>query len=98
MKTTSALFLTLVTFAFSTQALGGGAACAALLEAPKVLSENQAEADKAIARLRELGPIGLEMLLAKHKPDLDAMRAASSATPQAFASNARWQRLREAID
>ena len=96
MKTTPALvLLTLLSFAFSTRANGGGAACAAQLEAPKVLSENQAEADQAIARLRELGPIGLEMRLLKHKPDLETMRAA---TPQAFASNRRWQRLRQAID
>ena len=88
MKTTTPLLpaLLALTFALSTRAVAGGAGCAAMLEAPRVLSENQAEADLAIARLRELGPIGLEMLLLKQKPELDAMRAA---TPQAFASNTR---------
>lgn len=96
MKTTPALFaITLLTSALTTEACGGGAACAALLEAPKVISENQTEATQAIARLRELGPIGLEMLLLKQKPELEAMRAA---TPEAFATTPRWQRLRQAID
>ena len=96
MKPTPALLvLALLAFSLATSAVGGGAACAALLESPKILSDQQSKADQAIARLRELGPVGLETVLREYQSELDAMRGA---TPAAFASTARWRRLRQAID
>ncbi len=76
---------------FSTQITLANESAAIL--ARKAVSANAAEATAAIEDLRELGPAGLEALLAQHAGEIDR----HIADPQ-LAANAEWQRITQALD
>jgi hypothetical protein len=76
---------------FSTQITLANESAAIL--ARKAVSANAAEATAAIEDLRELGPAGLEALLAQHAAEIDR----HIADPQ-LAANPEWQRITQALD
>lgn len=63
------------------------------LLARKAVSDNAAEATAAIAELRELGPAGLEILLAQHAAEIDRHVADPRLT-----AGPEWQRITTALD
>jgi hypothetical protein len=73
--------------------------------AARAVSEDGAEAGRAVAALRAIGPRGLDALVAVHEADLAAYRASlhdpESCRPPSAPSDedaARWSRLRTAVD
>ena len=76
---------------FSTQIALANESAAVL--ARKAISENAKESTAAIEELRELGPAGLEALLAQHADEINH----HIADPK-LSSNDEWQRITHAVD
>ncbi len=85
-----ALFVLLLVLSFSQIA---NAQSAPEVLAQKAVSENPSESARAIAKLRELGPAGLEALFKAHRIEIDRQ-----ASQPLLATTPEWKRLSSALD